>query len=93
MIVDAYIAGLGVELLANAPIFRNRSGRPYSKDTLGDDFRVVRAAVFGLAENRTLADFRRSGAIEAAAGGRSRQRWPTPFPHRTLCIGLIFRSR
>src|SRR3984893_18605067 len=47
MIVDFYIAGLGVELLANAPIFRNRSGGPYSKDTLGDDFRVVRSAVFG----------------------------------------------
>lgn len=69
LIVNTYIAGLGVELLANAPIFRNRSGCPYSKDTLGDDFRVVRTAVFGPAENRTLADFRRSGAIEAAAGG------------------------
>ena len=37
--------------------------------TLGDDFRDVRAAVFGASERRTLADFRRSGAMEAAAGG------------------------
>lgn len=68
-IVNAYIAQLGAELLANAPIFRNRSGRAYSKDTLGDDFRDVRAIVFGDNEKRTLADFRRSGAIEAIRGG------------------------
>src|SRR5205085_1483740 len=68
-ILAAYIAGLGFTLHVNAPIFRNRSGVPYTKDSLGDDFRAVRAAVFGLAERRTLADFRRSGAIEAAAGG------------------------
>ena len=68
-VFDAYMAGLNVKLLENAPIFRNRSGHPYSKDTLGDDFRDVRAAVFGASERRTLADFRRSGAMEAAAGG------------------------
>ena len=67
-LVEAYIASFGAELLANAPIFRNRSGRAYSKDTLGDDFRAVRAQVFGAAELRTLADFRRSGAVEAMAG-------------------------
>lgn len=67
-LIEAYIASLGAELLAHAPIFRNRSGRAYSKDTLGDDFRTVRAMVFGAAEARTLADFRRSGAVEAMAG-------------------------
>ena len=51
-----------------APIFRNRSGAPYSKDTLGDDFRAVRAKLFGRAETRQLADFRRSGAVEAISG-------------------------
>ena len=35
---------LGVELHGEANIFRNRSGAPYSKDTLGDDFRDVREA-------------------------------------------------
>jgi hypothetical protein len=48
--------------------FRNRSGAPYSKDTLGDDFRAVRVATFGGLDKRTLADFRRSGAQEAIAG-------------------------
>jgi hypothetical protein len=41
-ILTAYVKKLGVDLAPNAPIFRNRSGAPYSKDTLGDDFRDVR---------------------------------------------------
>src|SRR5690606_289373 len=64
-----YIRLLGVELHGDAQIFRNRSGHKYSKDTLGDDFRTVRAAEFGESEKRTLGhDFRRSGAVEAIAG-------------------------
>lgn len=55
-------------------IFRNRSGRAYSKDTLSHDFRHIRAIVFGPAETRTLADFRRSGAVEAMRGGASAER-------------------
>ena len=66
--LQAYIARLGAELHGEAYIFRNRSGAPYSSDTLGDDFRDVRRLVFGDRENRTLADFRRSGAVEAIAG-------------------------
>jgi hypothetical protein len=67
--LEAYIARLGVELHGEAYIFRNRSGTPYSSDTLGDDFRDVRVAEFGEHERRTIADFRRSGAVEAIAGG------------------------
>ena len=64
----AYLEIIGVELHGEAYIFRNRSGAPYSSDTLGDDFRDVRLAVFGEHEKRRLADFRRSGANEAIAG-------------------------
>jgi hypothetical protein len=67
--LDAYLSALGVEVSPAAPIFRNRSGAPYSKDTLGDDFRDVREMVFGPSETRTLADFRRSGTVEAVRGG------------------------
>jgi hypothetical protein len=67
--LDAYLADFGADVAPTAPIFRNRSGRAYSKDTLGDDFRDVRAIVFGANEKRTLADFRRSGTIEAIRGG------------------------
>ena len=67
--LEAYIARLGAELHGEAYIFRNRSGAPYSSDTLGDDFRDIRRLEFGDREQRTLADFRRSGAVEAIAGG------------------------
>jgi hypothetical protein len=66
--LDIYDNKLGVELHGEAYIFRNRSGAPYSSDTLGDDFRDVRIAIFRAHEKRTLADFRRSGAVEAIAG-------------------------
>jgi hypothetical protein len=66
--VEAYVKILGVELHGDAPIFRNRSGAPYSSDTLGDDFRDIRHMEFGPEESRPLADFRRSGTQEAFAG-------------------------
>lgn len=69
-ILLAYIKRLNVELLDDAPIFRNRSGAPYSKDTLGDDFRAVRRSV-DKTDRRQLADMRRSGAVEGDAGGGS----------------------
>jgi hypothetical protein len=67
--LDGYLSELGADVASTAPIFRNRSGRAYSKDTLGDDFRDVRTLVFGLEERRTHADFRRSGTVEAIRGG------------------------
>jgi hypothetical protein len=70
-VLDGYLERLGAEIAPTAQIFRNRSGAPYSKDTLGDDFRDVRMIVFGAGERRTLADFRRSGAVEALRGGAS----------------------
>jgi hypothetical protein len=71
-LLAAYLDRLGVTLTGEAYIFRNRSGAPYSKDTLGDDFREVRAAEFGPLERRMLGhDFRRSGAVEAIAGKAS----------------------
>ncbi|WP_420101545.1 hypothetical protein [Bosea sp. (in: a-proteobacteria)] len=82
-LLDAYIASLRFELLPNAPIFRTRGSgttakggkphqpAPYTKNKLGFDFRVVRAAEFGPDETRQLADMRRSGTVEATAGGAS----------------------
>ena len=69
-LVTAYVKKLGVDLAPNAPLFRNRSGAPYSKDTLGDDFRAIREACLP-GDNRKLSDMRRSGAIEGDAGGGS----------------------
>jgi hypothetical protein len=41
-LLEACLDSFGVDLHDDAPIFRNRSRVPYSKDTLGDDFRAVR---------------------------------------------------
>jgi hypothetical protein len=80
-LLERYIAGLGVELLDTAPIFRTsgsapgpKGGRrwapqPYSTSKMDRDFREIRAEVFGEKEHRQLADMRRSGAVEADAGG------------------------
>jgi hypothetical protein len=69
-VLTAYLEKLGVELHGDAYIFRNRSGAPYSSDTLGDDFRDVRSTEFGSLERRTIGhDFRRTGAVEAITGG------------------------
>jgi hypothetical protein len=72
-VLAGYLAKLGVEVAADAPIFRTRSGTPYSKDTLGDDFRDIRAMVFGEGEKRTIADMRRSGTVEAKRGGATKE--------------------
>ena len=66
--LESYLLRLGVELHGEAYVFRNRSGDRYSKDSLGDDFHAIRALEFGERDKRTLADFRRSGAVEAIAG-------------------------
>jgi hypothetical protein len=82
-ILQAYVRSLGVELHDAAPIFRTPGtapgpygGRrwlpiPYTKDLAGKHFRKVRRDLLGADEQRQLADMRRSGAVEADAGGTS----------------------
>jgi hypothetical protein len=106
-LLEVYIESLGVELHDDAPIFRNRSGAPYSKDTLGDDFRTVRAVQFP-GDNRKLMDFRRSGAIEATVGkvdpaalagkmantiDQSKELQATYIPHNTALVRLADDAR
>ena len=71
MVLGAYLGSFPAQPVGIATIFRNRSGQPYTKDTLGDDFRVVRELAFGSQEKRQMADFRRSGSVEALEGGAS----------------------
>lgn len=80
-LVQAYLAGLPYDLIDHAPIFRTRGsgttpkgGRPqaptvYTKNKLAEDFREIRAAVLGKDESRKLMDMRRTGSVEANAGG------------------------
>ncbi|WP_162783407.1 hypothetical protein [Devosia naphthalenivorans] len=82
-LVEAYIQSLPYDLHDDAPIFRTkgyaptakggrpRNSVPYTKDTLVSDFAATRLRVFGPDEKRKLQDARRSGAVEANAGGAS----------------------
>lgn len=78
--LEAYLDSQPFDTLDNVPIFRTAGAapgpkggrrwmpRPYTKDTLAKDFRAVRDAQFP-GDQRKVMDFRRSGAVEAAAGG------------------------
>jgi hypothetical protein len=66
-LIQAYLTWRGVELLDEAFLFHNRSGRPYREDTLADDFRDLMNKCFD-GDPRQLRDIRRSGAMEAHAG-------------------------
>jgi len=80
-LVETYLNQLDYELHDSAPMFRTkghvptekggrpRIGVPYEKNTLATDFRTIRTIVFGKDETRRLMDMRRTGAVEANAGG------------------------
>ena len=105
--LDGYLARLGVALSPDAHIFRNRSGEAYTADTLGDDFRDVRAVVFPN-DTRILIDIRRSGAVEALAGEadpaamaakmgntieKNRQLAETYLPRKAATVRLVDEAR
>lgn len=70
-LVSDYLATLPASLPA-APLIRRANGEGYrSKDTFGDDFRVVRALAFP-GDGRQFLDLRRSAATEARRGGATR---------------------
>ena len=67
-LVTDYLAGLGAERLPDAVLFRTRSGKAYQDARLSRDFEAVREFVFP-GDERRLMDMRRSGTVEAVAGG------------------------
>jgi hypothetical protein len=56
------------EPIGSMQIFRTRRGNKYLKNAFSEDFRDVRAVEFP-GDKRMMLDFRRSGAVEAVAGG------------------------
>lgn len=103
-VLDAYIAGLGYSLMADAPLFRSRGfkpgpagGRPrpaasYTKDLLSEDFRTVRALVFGPGEKRQMLDIRRSGAVEAINGGSSAEQLGRAMGNTLGASNALFKT-
>lgn len=56
------------EPISHMTIFRTRRGAAYRKNSFAEDFREVRKVEFP-GDDRKMLDFRRSGSVEAVAGG------------------------
>ncbi|MEQ1938583.1 hypothetical protein ABMA46_10035 [Mesorhizobium sp. CN5-321] len=56
------------EPMPNMAIFRTRRGAAYLKNSFSEDFRDIRKLEFP-EDTRVMLDFRRSGSVEAVAGG------------------------
>jgi hypothetical protein len=67
-LVSGYLASLAAERLPEAVLFRTRTGKAYQDARLSRDFESVRELVFP-GDERRLMDMRRSGTVEAVAGG------------------------
>jgi len=106
-LIEAYLSGLGTDLLPEAPMFRNQKGTAYSKDALCRSFRKVLKAEFP-GDTRKLMDFRRSGSQEAQAGdvsslalatklansiNQSKRLQDTYLPKRTATVRLADEAR
>jgi hypothetical protein len=67
-LVRRYLVELGVEHAPDAILFRMRGGSSYGESRLGADFAAVEASI-APGDLRQLRDVRRSGVMEAFAGG------------------------
>lgn len=68
-LVEAYLSELGADPLPDAVLFRRANGKAFAADhELSEDFAAVRERMFP-GDERKLMDLRRSGTVEAIAGG------------------------
>jgi hypothetical protein len=65
--IGTYLKAMAVVIPKDQPFIRDRFGKIYKKDSLGDDFRIIRNILLP-GDDRTLMDMRRTGAVEAVAG-------------------------
>ena len=67
-LVRRYLGDFGADHAPESILFRMRAGVPYGESRLGGDFAAVRTAAFP-GNLRELREMRRSGVMEAFAGG------------------------
>jgi hypothetical protein len=65
--------------------------KPYTQNKLGQDFLKVRAVVFP-GDERQLADLRRSGTIEAFAGGAQPEQVSTKMANTLSAANALFKT-
>ena len=66
--IRAYIDHLGAIPLPSSPLIRTRRGRPYAKDRLARDCRIV-FRLAGIPDAVQLRDLRRTVSVEEAEAG------------------------
>lgn len=79
--IETYVAGLGVTILPDAPIFRRhveskKTGQPLpwrNQQEFSRDFRDVREHVFGETEMRRAMDIRRTVSVDTDLAGMSKE--------------------
>jgi site-specific recombinase XerD len=67
-LIASYQQEASFQVLPTTPLVRTRRGRPYSKDRLARDFRIIADKV-GLPKNLQMRDLRRTAHTERLEGG------------------------
>lgn len=88
-LIRAYLGD--VARIPESHLFANRFGRPYRDDALADDFAVIREVVFP-GDRRQMRDMRRSGAVEAIAGGGSAENLASKLANSVNESGRLWRT-
>jgi hypothetical protein len=89
--VRLYLAELGVNHAPDSILFRMRGGSPYGESRLGADFAAVRHES-APSDLRQLRDMRRSGVLEAFAGGGDARAVAEKFGNSIDRSSFLFRT-
>lgn len=91
LLIRRYLAGVGVAMTAESFLFRTRTGVPYGESRLANDFARVRAIALP-GDKRQLRDMRRSGVLEAFAGGAGAADVSQKFGNTIAHSNALFRA-
>jgi hypothetical protein len=90
-LVRRYLDQFGADHAPESILFRMRTGVPYGESRLGGDFAAVRTAAFP-GDLRQLRDMRRSGVMEAFAGGGDARAVSEKFGNSIDSSSFLFKT-
>ena len=91
LLVRTYLAESGADPLPEVFLFRTRRGVLYGESRLGNDFARIRERVFP-GDQRQLRDMRRSGVMEAFAGGAGAEDISEKFGNTIARSSVLFKT-
>ena len=89
--VRSYLKDLGLELTAEAFLFRTRTKQPYRDTVLSHDFQAIRAMI-DPTDKRQLRDVRRSATTEAFRGGADSKSVSQKFGNSIDRSSFLFKT-